>query len=374
MRVLFVTWDGGGNLPPALGIAREVQRRGGTATFLGNAIQRAAVEAAGMPFAAFREGRDYDSAAPRSTLRGLADLTGLFADRGIGRDALAALATEKADVVVVDCLLSGAVLEIAAVGVSVVSLVHSQWQYFHGSARGPVGIITRLRGADPVKAAAAARLNLVTTRLDVEDPAGARPGPGIEHTGFVWQGSPVEAVPEATRPRVLVSFSTTSFPGQDRALQNVFDALDGLLVDVVATTGPLDPAALRAPAGARVERRIDHADLLPTTRLVIGHGGHGTTSRALAYGIPLLVMPMHPLIDQPAIGRAVERLGVGRMLPKSAPAARIRAAVESLLDDHETLRRARELGHEIRERDGAVVAADLLEHVTSAPTADQRAT
>jgi UDP:flavonoid glycosyltransferase YjiC (YdhE family) len=225
-----------------------------------------------------------------------------------------------------------------------------------------------------VKAAAAARLNLVTTRLDVEDPAGARPGPGIEHTGFVWQGSPVEAVPEATRPRVLVSFSTTSFPGQDRALQNVLDALDGLPVDVVATTGPLDPAALRAPGGARVERRLDHADLLPTTRLVIGHGGHGTTSRALAYGIPLLVMPMHPLIDQPAIGRAVERLGVGRMLPKSAPAARIRAAVESLLDDHETLRRARELGHEIRERDGAVVAADLLEHVTSAPTADQRAT
>jgi UDP:flavonoid glycosyltransferase YjiC (YdhE family) len=374
MRVLFVTWDGGGNLPPALGIAREVQRRGGTATFLGNAIQRAAVEAAGMPFEVFQEGRDYDSAAPRSTLRGLADLTGLFADRGIGRDALAALAADPADVVVVDCLLSGAVLEIAAAGVPVVSLVHSQWQYFAGSARGPVGIIARLRGADPVKAAAAARLNLVTTRLDVEDPAGTRPGPGVEHTGFIWQGSPVEAVPDATRPRVLVSFSTTSFPGQDRALQNVLDALDGLSVEVVASTGPIDPTTLRAPAGARVERRLDHGDLLPTTRLVIGHGGHSTTSRALAYGIPLIVMPMHPLIDQPAIGRAVERLGVGRMLPKSAPADRIRSTVENLLSDEETLRCARELGQEIRERDGAVVAADLLEREAARTREGQRAT
>lgn len=374
MRILFVTFDGGGNLPPALGIAREVRRRGGTATFLGNAIQRAAVEAAGVPLLAFREGRDYDSAAPRSTVRALADLTGLFADRGIGRDALAALEADPADVVVVDCLLSGALLEIAAAGVPVVSLVHSQWQYFHGSARGPVGIITRLRGADPVKAAAAARLGLVTTRSDVEEPAGARPGPGVEHTGFVWQGNPVAADPDATRPRVLVSFSTTSFPGQDRALQNVLDALDGLPVEIVATTGPVDPASLRAPAGARVERRIDHAELLTATRLVIGHGGHATTSRALAHGIPLLVMPMHPLIDQPAIGRAVERLGVGRVLPKSAPASRIRAAVENLLNDQETLRRARELGNEIRERDGAVVAADLLEHVASSSPTGQRAT
>jgi UDP:flavonoid glycosyltransferase YjiC (YdhE family) len=364
MRVLFVTFDGGGNLPPALGIAHEVQRRGGTATFLGNAIQRAAIETAGLPFVPFREGRDYDSAAPRSTFRGLADLTGLFADRGIGRDALALLATEPADVVVVDCLLSGPLLEVAATGVPVVELVHSQWQYFRGSARGPVGIITRLRGADPVKAAAAARINLVTTRRDIEDPAGVVPGEGVEHTGFVWQGVPVEAVPDAARPRVLVSFSTTSFPGQDRALRNVLTALDGLPVEIVATTGPVDPATVPAPAGARVERRIDHAEVLPTTRLVIGHGGHSTTSRALAHGIPLLVMPMHPLIDQPAIGRAVERLGVGRMLSKAAPVAEIRAAVEALLADEGALARARELGRDIRSRDGAAVAVDLLQRAT----------
>jgi len=27
-EILFVTWDGGGNVPPAVGIARELVRRG----------------------------------------------------------------------------------------------------------------------------------------------------------------------------------------------------------------------------------------------------------------------------------------------------------------------------------------------------------
>jgi hypothetical protein len=36
MHALFVTVDGGGNLPPALGIAGEIVRRGGTARFLGH--------------------------------------------------------------------------------------------------------------------------------------------------------------------------------------------------------------------------------------------------------------------------------------------------------------------------------------------------
>lgn len=360
MRVLFVTMDGGGNLPPLLGIAREVGRRGGRPVVLGNAVQRSAVEAAGLPFQPFTEGRDYDSSAPRSTLKGVADLTGLFADQGIGRDALGLLAAEPADVVVVDCLLWGAALELAASNVPFVSLVHSQWQYFRGNARGPVGLISRMRGADPLRAEAAARLTLVTTRPEIEDPAGRAPSPGVEHTGFVWQGRPVAAAPDVMRPRVLVSFSTTSFPGQARALQNALDALDGLPVEIVATTGAVDPSVLRVPAGARVERRIDHAELLPDTRLVIGHGGHATTSRALAYGIPLLVLPMHPLMDQPAIARAVERLGVGRRLPKSASPARIRAAVEGLLADHAALTAARALGEDIRSRDGATAAVDLL--------------
>ena len=46
--ILFVTWDGGGNVPPAVGIAAELRRRGHGVRFVGHAAQRAPLEAEGF--------------------------------------------------------------------------------------------------------------------------------------------------------------------------------------------------------------------------------------------------------------------------------------------------------------------------------------
>ncbi len=216
---------------------------------------------------------------------------------------------------------------------------------------------------DPVAASAAAAVTLVATRRVFEPDPDAALASGVQHLGFVWQETPVEAVSDPNRPRVLVSFSTTSFPGQAEALQTTLDALDGLPIEIVATTGPVDPAGLRVPAGPEVARRRDHGDLLPATALVIGHGGHSTTARALSHGIPLLVLPMHPLIDQPAVGRAVQRHGVGRMLRKTADATTIRRSVVELLADGPHRDAARRLGVQARSADGAVAAVDALARV-----------
>ena len=161
---------------------------------------------------------------------------------------------------------------------------------------------------------------------------------------------------------MLVSLSTTRFPGQEKTLQRILDAVGALDLEAVVTTGPtIDPATLRAPANATVHRHLDHGEILPTTSLVIGHGGHSTTARALAYGIPLLILPMHPLMDQAAIGRAVTRHGAGRTLPKSARAGTIRQAVRELLADGPHRAAAARLGADIRRHDGAVTAVDLIE-------------
>jgi UDP:flavonoid glycosyltransferase YjiC (YdhE family) len=363
MRVLFVTVDAGGNLPPALGVARELERRGGTARFLGHEIQRSAIEQAGFRFDALRTGRDYDASAPRGTLRSIRDLTALFADRRIGDDAIAAAAAEPVDAVVVDCLLWGALDQTVRAALPVASLVHSQWSYFRDLAGGPLGAIARLRGVNPVSAATAARLVLVTTRRDFEAGTGAPLPDRVRHVGMVWQDQPVEATPDPDRPRVLISFSTTHFPGQARAMQRVLDALDGLPIELVATTGAVDPGRLRVPAGARVQRRADHGALLPSTALVVGHGGHATTARALAHGIPLLLMPMHPLMDQPAVARAVARHGAATVLSKRARPATIRDAALALLADGPHREAARRLGAETRARDGAAAAADMIEEL-----------
>jgi UDP:flavonoid glycosyltransferase YjiC (YdhE family) len=82
-----------------------------------------------------------------------------------------------------------------------------------------------------------------------------------------------------------------------------------------------------------VHQYLPHDDIMPSASLVIGHGGHSTTMRALAHGIPLLILPMHRILDQPMIGKAVAAVGAGRVLPKTASAEEIRSAVKLLLQD-----------------------------------------
>ena len=280
MNVLFVTFDGSGNLPPTLGLARELSRRGDTVRFLGHEAQRADIEAAGFDFTPYAQGRDYDPTVPRGTVTAVRDITRMMADRGIGRDVAAMAASSPPHVVVIDCLLWGALDSARSEGLPVVELVHTLWGYFDNLTRGVIGIVARLRGVDPVAAFTRPDRVLVTTRGDFEPSVGAPPS--VHHIGMVWQDPPIEAVADPERPRVLLSFSSTHLPGQQAALQRALDGLDGLPIEIVATTGAVDPASLRVPAGARVVRRADHGELLRQTALVIGHGGHSTTAAPTA--------------------------------------------------------------------------------------------
>lgn len=49
-RILAVTWDGSGNVPPMLGVAGELRGRGHEVRVLGHPRQRADVEGAGLAF------------------------------------------------------------------------------------------------------------------------------------------------------------------------------------------------------------------------------------------------------------------------------------------------------------------------------------
>ena len=99
-------------------------------------------------------------------------------------------------------------------------------------------------------------------------------------------------------------------------LQDALDACAGLTARVVVTTGPhVDPASLRVPAGVEVHRFVPHDELMPRASVVVGHGGHGTTMRALAHDAPVVVLPMDPRSDHLMVGRSLERAGAGRVVP-----------------------------------------------------------
>ena len=71
------------------------------------------------------------------------------------------------------------------------------------------------------------------------------------------------------------------------------------------------------PAGARAVRYAPFGALFPRCAAVVHHGGIGTTARALAAGVPQLVVPV--AFDQPDNGRRLVRLGVGDVLPPRPP-------------------------------------------------------
>lgn len=356
-NILFVTWDGGGNVPPALGIAAELQQRGHRVRVMGHPVQHAQVKGMGFDFTAFRTARSF-RAVDHSTPF---DYVGVFGDRAMGRDVVEEMRREPAELVVIDCILFGAMQAVAAAGVPYVVLEHMYDAYLvRRWLRGPMGLGMAVKRipARRLLQAAAARLVACVAELD---PAGKGVRPdNLHYTGPVVSGVPAAPI----EPSVLVSLSTVNFPGQARAMQHILDALGMLGVRGVATVGPaIGPQNLAAPPNVELRGFVPHAELLPTASMVIGHGGHATTMIALAHDLPLLVMPMHPMLDQKMVGQSVVDAGAGRLLSKTAKPAAIAAAVDELLGEGPHRAAAARLGAAMRTTSGARAGADLVESV-----------
>jgi UDP-N-acetylglucosamine:LPS N-acetylglucosamine transferase len=371
--VLFVTWDGGGNVPPALGIAAELKQRGNAVRFLGHPGQRQAIEAAGFRAEEFRRAKPWSVLGARSNMAAPLDYAGIFTDRGIGDDLVASVEHEPPDRVIIDGLLVGAMKRAGHAGIPYTVLVHTLYGVMYKALNaGPLSLIAKGRGLNPARLYRAADRILAVTleELDFGE------HDGVDYTGPVLpravlhgaaSGGSSAGAPSgahvASVPVVLVSLSTTYIAGQRETLQRILDALVGLPVRVVVTTGPaVNPGELRVAANAEVHQYLPHAQLMPTASMVISHGGHATTLLALAHDLPLLVVPMNPIFDQPVIGRVIAEKGAGLTIDKKAPEAEIRRAVERLLPNPSPYRQvAAGLGARIRSHDGAAAAADLIE-------------
>ncbi len=362
-NILFVTWDGGGNVPPALGIAVELQQRGHRVRVIGHPGQEAHVTGMGLGFTSFHTARPFAAVDNSTPL----DYVGVFGDRAMGRDVVEEVRREPVALVVVDCILFGAMEAIAAEGVPYVVLEHMYDAYLVTKwLRGPMGLgmaIKRIR-ARRLLGGAAARMVACSAELD---PAARHVRPtNVHYTGPVVTGVP--AAP--AEPTVLVSLSTVNFPGQARAMQNIIDALGMLDVRGIATVAPsIGIDNLTAPPNVELCGFVPHAELLPTVSMVIGHGGHATTMLALAHDLPVLVMPMHPMLDQKMVGQSLVDAGAGRLLPKLAKPAAIAAVVAELMGEGPHRAAAARLGSSMRAVSGAGAGADLVESLAASRAA-----
>lgn len=370
--VVLATVDAGGNVPPMAGVARELVRRGHAVTVLAHSQQVAALSATGAEVTAYPTGREFVAAQQRSDFEDMRDMSGLFADRGIARDLVSTAEAAAADVVLVDCLLPRAIREVRRAGYPTATLVHTLWSYWRAAGRGPFGIAVALRGTRMVHESEQADAILVATlptldKLSDADSANKR----IHHIGAVWQDPAALPTHEAKRSAgsttVLVSLSTTAYNGQGDVLQRIVTALTDLPYRVIVTTGPaIDPASLTVGGNITVHAWGDHSELLPQVDLLVTHGGHSTAMRALHHGVPMVIVPLHDALDQPRIADRLSELGAAIHVHRKADAGQIRQAVETVMNEPSFRTCAQQLQLTVRERDGATVAADLLEGLAAA--------
>ena len=369
-RIAFLTWAGGGNVPPAIGIAQALVARGHQVSFWGYEAQRAQIERQGLAFLPLGRSGAFDVRDAPGDARVGALMKYVAACPEHLEEVPAMLARHPADGLVVDCMMMGALAARARVAAPMVVLVHSAVAGLIPPPQSPMGTIW-LPAANAVRATAGlaplGRLEeawtdlptLVTTIAEL-DPAAAARRPNVRYVGPIperfagraWE-SPWDVADR--RPLVLVSFSTTGFWDQTGRTRNTLAALAEEPVRVLvvgadaASLGPL-------PANAVVRGFVPHALVVSLAAVTVTHCGHGTISASLAAGVPLVGLP-NRAADQPFLAARIAELGAGLALDGESEVAAIRLAVREVLSAPSYRAAARRLGAAIAASAGADGAA-----------------
>ncbi|WP_431923602.1 nucleotide disphospho-sugar-binding domain-containing protein [Nonomuraea jabiensis] len=160
----------------------------------------------------------------------------------------------------------------------------------------------------------------------------------------------------------LVYFSLGSLGSSDvELMQRVIDVLATTPHQYIVSKGPLHEEIKLADNMWGAEF-LPQTKIIPLCDLVITHGGNNTTTEALHFGKPMILLPL--FWDQYDNAQRVHELGYGvRLSTYTFTDEELKGAVERLLGDTELRARLAAAGEEIRRRDGLRKAADLIEQL-----------
>jgi UDP:flavonoid glycosyltransferase YjiC (YdhE family) len=350
-RFLVATWDGGGNLQPTLDLVEALMRRGHRVFVLGHDVQKAQIEAAGGAFVRYETAPQWDLGGP-GWARG--DPVGLFiAFGGTARDDLLATAQRlEPDVVLIDCMLPGALRAARHAGYKTVALVHVLYSFF----------------ADYMGGAFRSSIDKAGLALSFSYEALDRGAPFPPNLVFVGRGR--AGAGDWTRkqpgkPFVVASLGAAlQSDGHLELLQRVCDALGSLEVEALVTTGrDVAPESIRVAANTTTERRAAHDIVLGQADVLITHAGHATVMAGLTSGVPMLCLAL--FADQPLNAAKVARLGLGEVLSLAASSKQIAEAILRLLGDDALRERSRAFAAAAARQPGAERAVELVEALTA---------
>jgi len=380
-RFAFVTWDGGGNVPPAIGIAHELAARGHSIDFIGYEVQRKRFEAAAFGFTVLRRSGGFDIYSATDPAERLTRLiANVWACPEHLEDISDAVNSSGADVLVVDFSMLGALAAAAQLTIPVAVLAHSTVAGLVPPPESPMGT-ARLTATNQLRERAGlprlTRLNdawfglptFVTTIPDL-DPAAESAANDVHYVGPIFERLPDQRWEspwdlDDDRPLVVVSFTTTGLWDQSGRIRNTLDALAAEPVRVIASA-PNGVEAAAVPSNAVIRRFVPHHLVLAQAAVTVTHAGHGTVAASLAHGVPIVALP-NPAADQPFLAATIQRLGAGLALDGGAGPDAIRTAVMEVLGEPSYANAARTLGIKIAKMPGATGAADQLERLARAP-------
>lgn len=351
MRVVAVAGPDPGHLFPMMAMATALHRRGHDVAVITSREWRDEVEASGLGFDGLPrlgpEGGDEDLAW---RMWGRAQqMAHPFAEVLGGRNA---------DLVVADTLVAGAAFGAELAGIPWVELIpHFLWEPSRAlppiglgqrPARTVVGRLLerqqrrlqaasvaegrahrgRVRTALGLSGDGAPAVRLVATLPDLEPPRPDWPRRTFVAGALEWEppGWSELPVPQGSGPLAVITDSTVP----DMKATVVRDAVTGLAGEGIRLVVTSD-AALGDTSGIVVGRG-PHGPLLDGAACAVGPGGHGFVSKALARGVPLVLVPQQG--DQRETAARVERAGAAVTLaPEAVSPERLRRAVGTVLDD-----------------------------------------
>jgi UDP:flavonoid glycosyltransferase YjiC (YdhE family) len=412
-RFLLAVIDGGGTVPPAIGLAAELVRRGHEVHVLADPTIEASANSAGCAFTPWRDAPHVNSRSEQTALiaamegrnpvrafRVAKDFVGKDLTRRFSGDVVATIREFPVDAVLADGL-PGILIGAQSTGLPTAALLSQTYLrptpglplMGTGWSPGP-GVLRRVR--DTVAPMTASwlldrtlpRLNAVVASCgqpplhDVFElfdrcskvlvmtspsfdfvaprlPANVRyVGPQLDDPSWAvaeWHS-------RGTDPLVLVATSSI-FQHQVGLLRRVARALGRLPVRGVMTTGTaVDPLEIEAPPNVDVVQVAPHSRILTKASVVITHAGHGTMMKTLAAGVPLVCIPMGR--DQKDNTVRALRHGVGVRLSVRSTPAKIAAAVADVLGDPHYAAAARrfadKLAHEAATTPSAADEAEAM--------------
>ena len=378
---LFVTWEGGGNLPPVLGLAQRLIARGHKVRVLSEPCLRKTIESLGAECVVFKKHftrtdrtvdiiQDWDARFLNlPTFENL--LFGPAMD--VARETMDAIKSEHTDVVVADLMMVGSLVAAEACETASVVLFHMP-EYLPGPNRPPGGFgliphkgrighfrdrllsilfnhatnkfLPRLNAVRksfdlaPMKSAMdiyqQADLRLIQTCKTFDFPIEPSPE-NVRYVGPIlddpdWADAGLECTSNGdSRPLVVVSLSST-FQNQRQILVHMIDALARLPVRGLVTLGPaMANETFHDYDNVTVLPSIPHSKVFPKADVVVTHAGHGTVMRALAHGLPLVCFPMGR--DQTDNAARIAHHGAGLSLSSNAKPHQIGKAIMRVLNE-----------------------------------------